>query len=107
MNLIELLAQDGFQMQRKTGDEYGGPCPKCGGQDRFLAWPEKGNGGRFHCLRGCGWQGDGIQYLRDYRGIFFEEAAAIMGKENNMGSCITSGERRNTETLRNNNNGTK
>jgi hypothetical protein len=107
LNLLDLLAQDGFQMQRKTANEYGGSCPKCGGHDRFLVWPEEKDGGRFDCLRGCGWKGDTIQYLRDYRGMSYQEAAALTGKGDCIGSNISSKKRRNTETLNNKTNNNK
>jgi len=41
-----------------------GPCPKCGGQDRFGVSLKKGSGGVFHC-RGCGaCGGDAISLVR-------------------------------------------
>jgi len=45
---------------KKTADELGGPCPKCGGDDRFSVWPSKGN---FYC-RQCEWKGDAITFLQ-------------------------------------------
>jgi hypothetical protein len=49
------------------GGEYAGPCPFCGGTDRFRCWPVKG---RAWC-RQCGWKGDAIQLLRDAMGSVF------------------------------------
>ncbi|AGW13141.1 putative DNA primase [Megalodesulfovibrio gigas DSM 1382 = ATCC 19364] len=71
------------QMRRAgstAGGEWAGPCPRCGGQDRFRAWPDhpRGKGGRFYC-RGCGWTGDGIQYLRDACGASYAEACQAVG----------------------------
>ena len=54
------------------GGEYAGPCPFCGGNDRFRVWPED-RGGRYWC-RGCGKNGDVIQYLRDHDGLSYLEA---------------------------------
>lgn len=98
INIIELLDQDGFSVRPKSpaGKEYCGPCPMCKGEDRFLVWPEEGEGGRFHCIRGCGWKGDAIQYLRDWRKLSFGEAEAIVRKHR------SSGKVRNTETPRRN-----
>ena len=80
MNLLDLLHTDGFTLKRVSstnGGEYAGACPWCGGRDRFRIWPEKG---RYWC-RGCGKHGDGIQYLRDYRGLSYFEALHALGRE--------------------------
>jgi energy-coupling factor transporter ATP-binding protein EcfA2 len=78
--ILSLLQADGFQLKKKTSNEFCGPCPRCGGTDRFLVWPNQDGGGRFHCLRGCDWRGDSIEYLRTYRKLTFQEAAQILGK---------------------------
>ncbi|MBU0515241.1 MAG: hypothetical protein KJ621_10765, partial [Proteobacteria bacterium] len=83
MNILDLLAEDGITPKRVAatrGGEYASPCPLCGGDDRFRAWPGQGDGGRWWC-RGCDKGGDVIQYLRDVRGLDFKEAARIVGKE--------------------------
>jgi DNA primase len=61
---------------KRTG-QWSGPCPKCRGEDRFCVWPERN---RFWC-RVCDWKGDGIDYLRETRGLSFVEARAMMGGE--------------------------
>ena len=48
MLILELLPQDGIHVKRVAsthGGEYTGPCPLCGGVDRFHVWPEEGDGG--------------------------------------------------------------
>jgi len=60
-----------------TGGEYCGPCPDCGGEDRFRVWPETG---RYWC-RGCGRKGDSIQFLRDFHGLSFRDACRVVGRE--------------------------
>lgn len=80
MNILELITGDGFNFKRVStthGGEYAGPCPFCGGNDRFLIWPEH-KGGRYWC-RGCEKTGDAIQYLRDMRGLSFAEACRALG----------------------------
>ena len=64
------------------GPEYHGPCPGCGGEDRFHVWPEQhpGRGGSYWC-RQCGKAGDGIQFLRDFGGLTFKDACSAIGKE--------------------------
>ncbi len=60
------------------GGEWAGPCPFCGGNDRFRVWPEQGTTGKFWC-RGCGKHGDGIQFLRDRDGLGYREACDRLG----------------------------
>ena len=62
-----------------NGGEYHCPCPQCGGRDRFHTWPEQGEAGTWWC-RGCGKGGDAIQYLKDFCGKTFREAAAAVGR---------------------------
>jgi len=74
------LAHEDTALKRVSsvhGGEYAGPCPSCGGTDRFRVWPETG---RYWC-RGCGLKGDAIQYFRDIRGMSFKEAAKAAGQE--------------------------
>lgn len=76
MTLLDLV-QVNIQLQRvarTNGGEYAGPCPFCGGRDRFRVWPNQA-GGRYWC-RVCGKHGDAIQWLRDTRGLSFREACA-------------------------------
>lgn len=79
-NVLDLAQQDVPLKQTSTckGAEYHGPCPSCGGTDRFCVWPERGKTGRFWC-RQCGRKGDSIQYLRDFRGLSFLEAKQRLG----------------------------
>lgn len=80
MNILELISLDGFIFKRVAathGGEYAGPCPWCGGNDRFIIWPQH-KGGRFFC-RGCEKTGDAIQYLRDMRGLSFSESCQVLG----------------------------
>lgn len=75
--LLDLLAPHGrFRRESsRDGGEYAGPCPLCGGRDRFRVWPERG---RWWC-RGCDRKGDAIQLLRDRDGLSFHEAKAALG----------------------------
>jgi len=83
MDLLSLLASDGYEMKRVAstrGGEYAGPCPFCrDGNDRFRVWPAQGEGGRWWC-RKCGKYGDVIQYLREVRGLSFREACDAAGR---------------------------
>ena len=74
--LLDLLQNDGFSPKKKTSNEYGGPCPFCGGNDRFIVFAEEN---KYWC-RQCGAKGDAIQYLREFRKMNFPEAAELVGK---------------------------
>lgn len=68
------------EVVHKGGGEYCGPCPSCGGRDRFILWPEHqsgAKGGRFLC-RGCGAQGDAVEFLRVFRGMGYREACEAL-----------------------------
>ena len=55
------------------GGEYAGPCPFCGGRDRFRVQPEKGRWWCRGCSDGPRWQ-DAIGYVRRREGLGFAEA---------------------------------
>lgn len=78
-DLLTLLESDTplRRVSSTNGGEYAGPCPFCGGYDRFRVWPGKG---RYWC-RGCGRSGDAIQYLRDFYGLSFTEARRALGMD--------------------------
>ena len=79
MTLLDLIQVNGFfkKVASTNGGEYAGPCPFCGGRDRFRVWPEE-DGGRWWC-RGCGKNGDAIQFLRDTQGMSYREAVEALG----------------------------
>ena len=56
------------------GGEWQGPCPGCGGTDRFHVWPMQNDGKGGYWCRGCGKTGDNIQFLRDFEGMSFKDA---------------------------------
>lgn len=79
-NLEELYRQRGFTAKPKISGEVGGPCPFCGGKDRFTIFTRQGrdNLGRFWC-RQCGKSGDAIQFLREMDGLGFRDAKKKLG----------------------------
>lgn len=82
MNVLE-LAQKHVQLKKVAttkGGEWQGPCPGCGGTDRFHVWPEKNDGEGSYWCRQCEKSGDGIQFLRDFEGLSFHESCARLGK---------------------------
>ncbi len=41
-NVLELAEEAGEEYIKKSdsdGGQWDGPCPKCGGEDRFIIWP--------------------------------------------------------------------
>ncbi len=91
MNIIDLYIQDVGEPRRAGPRESQGPCPGCGGNDRFCLYPEQGGGmaqgmGTYHCGHGkggngCGKGGDVIQYLQDFRRMSFKDACGYLGLE--------------------------
>ena len=76
-DLLALIGND-VTLQRMAsthGGEWAGPCPFCGGTDRFRVWPEQG---RFWC-RQCEAQGDAIAYLQKCDSLTFAEACERLG----------------------------
>jgi hypothetical protein len=65
--------------------EYSGPCPFCGGQDRFIVWPNHPDydSGCTWC-RQCRWWGDGIKYLREVEDFDFQEACKALSVEHKL-----------------------
>lgn len=82
MTILDLLPSAGLKHVAGTsGGEFAGPCPMCGGTDRFRCWPHHpsgATGGKFMC-RGCGRSGDGVQLLRDMDGLSYLEACRRLG----------------------------
>lgn len=75
----------------RHGSEYHTACPWCGGDDRFVIWPEKEHGGRFWC-RQCGRMGDCIDLLKA-QGYSFKQAMELVGVQ------IESADRKLIESL--------
>lgn len=61
-----------------NGGEWQGPCPACGGTDRFHVWPVQNDGNGAYWCRGCEKAGDNIQFLRDFEGMSFRAACAYL-----------------------------
>src|SRR5918911_531970 len=61
-----------------ASQEYAGPCPFCGGRDRFRVQPAKGRWWCRGCSDGSRWQ-DAIGYVRRREGLGFTEACRRLG----------------------------
>jgi len=78
MNTLDLAARR-VKLRKASathGGEWHGPCPSCGGTDRFHVWPQQQDGKGSYWCRGCGKAGDSIQFLIDFEGMSFKEACA-------------------------------
>lgn len=91
MTILDLLTQRGLKPVKVSGThggEYASPCPSCGGNDRFRAWPQQQSrgceGGTWYC-RGCQKGGDCIQFLREYEGKNYQDACKILGMQAKSG----------------------
>jgi hypothetical protein len=81
MNTLD-LAQRKVKMRKVSGTnggEWQGPCPGCGGEDRFHVWPNENDGRGGYWCRQCGKTGDNIQYLREFEGMGFKDACNELG----------------------------
>lgn len=73
------------RVARNDGGEYAGPCPFCGGSDRFHVWPDHPEGPRWRCFgskagrNGCGRGGDMLAYLVDRGDVTPQEAGRLRG----------------------------
>lgn len=76
VDLLALIESDVRlrQVARTGGGEWHGPCPFCGGVDRFCVWPNS-DPARYWC-RECDAGGDAISYVRARRGLTFPDALA-------------------------------
>jgi len=82
-NDLLALADRDTQLKRVAatgGGEWAGPCPFCGGQDRFRVQPYYPNGGRWlcrHCTEGK-WR-DAIAYVMRRDNLDFKTACGVLG----------------------------
>lgn len=82
IDLLALAAQYVTLKKASTtgGGEFAGPCPLCGGTDRFRVWPQRAGGARWWCRR-CDQRGDAIDLVRAVEGVDFIEACKLLGLE--------------------------
>ncbi|NOQ52299.1 MAG: hypothetical protein GQ578_08815, partial [Desulfuromonadaceae bacterium] len=83
MNILTLAQNRIPDLKRKTAKEYAGPCPGCGGNDRFVVWPDRD---AFYC-RGCQKSGDALQFLREFENMSCPDAHEELGLNCSHSSC--------------------
>ncbi|MFK5926432.1 MAG: CHC2 zinc finger domain-containing protein [Desulfuromusa sp.] len=101
MNILELAQNHIPDLKKKTAKEWAGPCPGCGGTDRFLVWPERA---AFFC-RGCQRSGDALQFLREFENKSCPDAHETLGLDCSNHFCpgwekCRKGARANGESVR-------
>jgi hypothetical protein len=77
-NILQLFEQRGFIYRKKAstlGGEFSGPCPWCGGKDRFSIHPTRDH----YVCRQCHKAGDAIEFLKDYAKLTYLEACSEIG----------------------------
>jgi len=86
---------------KKSGNgNFAGPCPNCGGRDRFGVNLSKGNGGVFNC-RGClASGGDAISLVMFLDGCSFVRAVEVLAGPPPDGRGETEDQRREREQRR-------
>ena len=68
---IDILALIPVNLRKvSTAGEFAGPCPWCGGDDRFRVWPETG---RWWC-RQCDRMGDQVDLVQQLHNLTFAQA---------------------------------
>jgi DNA primase len=74
INILSIIGSDTplKRVAAINGGEYAGPCPFCGGEDRFRVWVNTEKPG-FWC-RQCGRKGDVISYLQQRDNLSFAQA---------------------------------
>ncbi len=79
-DLLAEIEQDTRLKRTSTsrGGQYNGPCPWCGGLDRFRVQPHYGTYGFFACNQ-CRRSGTAIDYLMLRRGLSKQNALATVG----------------------------
>jgi hypothetical protein len=77
VSVVEVAERHGAKLRRE-GRELNGPCPRCGGVNRFAVWPAKN---LWNC-RGCGTGGDVIALEMHLSGSrFFDAVRTLIGKD--------------------------
>jgi len=86
-NLMEIVGVELRRVASTDGGEYAGPCPFCGGRDRFRVQPESPNGPRWRC-HACEddhWN-DVIDFIMRREGMSFADACQYLGAQRSDGN---------------------
>lgn len=85
MDILTAVQAKGVVLKKVSstrGGEWAGPCPTCGGEDRFRCWPGAPAGKKAWFCRNCAEDGgDLIEFFRHYDGMGYKEACTAVGCE--------------------------
>lgn len=92
VDMLALIGQDTYlkKVASTRGGEYAGPCPFCGGRDRFRVHPEQGRWWCRNwqkCTRKEGWR-DAADYLIARDWVTFPEACRALGLQDDNRSFL-------------------
>lgn len=74
INIMELIPTQLKKVASTNGGEFAGPCPMCGGKDRFRVHPHAKPNARWFCRQCSPKGGDAIGFIMAYRGVDFKQA---------------------------------
>jgi len=81
INLVKIYTfLQGKELKKKNAREWAGACPACGGEDRFVVWPQEN---RCFC-RVCNKSYDAIAFLREFHNMSFVEACHYLGENQKL-----------------------
>jgi DNA primase len=77
IDILSVVSRYGARLRKAGGGEFVGPCPRCGGRDRFSVNVRKAI---WNC-RGCAKGGDVIALVQHITGVDFAEAIELLTGE--------------------------
>lgn len=97
--VMDAYAALGLTLRRKTASEMCGPCPVCGGRDRYTVFVDQGEGrGTWYC-RKCERGGDLIEFYRHVEGMGYHDACKAADMPNPTRSAAPRQGRRKPQGL--------
>jgi hypothetical protein len=96
VDLLALVGRD-TQLNRIAGThggEWAGPCPFCGGVDRFHVNPHKPPWGKWYCRQCAPQGGDAIDYVQRRARLSFQEAVSFLAGQTALAPLQTAGQSR-------------
>ena len=83
INLLELIGGQLKKVSGTRGGEWHGPCPFCGGKDRFRIQPHANNNGGVWQCRQCERGGDAIKFVMERDNCDFKTAMRTLQLRSN------------------------
>jgi len=77
LKIIEAAGGTFKKFASSKGGIFKGPCPWCGGRDRFSIYPNDKDG--WYICNQCKKRGDAVEFFSDYHGMSFRKACIAAG----------------------------